>query len=161
MTLLAWLLFLGLLTLLFNNFLGRQDNPNDNVTSTVTDSVTEVLLEQNRAGHYVAKAAINKVPVNIIIDTGASDVSVPSEIAEKTGLIRGPSMEVTTANGTISVYFTVIDSIELGHINLRNVRANINPHMGNDFVLLGMSFLQHLEFTHSQGKMVLRQHNIK
>jgi aspartyl protease family protein len=159
MTLLAWFLFLGVLTVLFGNFLERESNPNRDVTGTENGGAIEVILEQNRAGHYVANARINDVPVAVMIDTGASNVSVPADLAEKTGLVRGPAMEVTTANGTIRVYMTVIDRIELGRITLNNVRASINPHMNNEFVLLGMSFLEKLEFSQSRGNLTLRQHN--
>jgi aspartyl protease family protein len=157
MTLIAWLIFLGMLTLIFGDFLEKQDNPNYEVRSFINEGMTEVILEQNRAGHYVARAKINSNPVNVIIDTGASDVSVPATIAEKSGLIPGPAMEVITANGTIQVSITIIDSVELGQITLHNVRASINPYMKDDFVLLGMSFLEKLEFTQSQGTMILRQ----
>jgi aspartyl protease family protein len=65
-------------------------------------------------------------------------------------------MEVSTANGTIPVYITKIDSIQLGQIKFYNIRANINPYMDENYVLLGMSFLENLEITQSRGKMVLR-----
>jgi len=156
MTLLAWLVFLGLLTLLFGNFLDRQDNPNNEVISLDNNGIIEVTLNQNRSGHYVAVAKFNNTPVNIIIDTGATDVSVPQAIADKIGLKRGAVMEVSTANGTIPVYITKIDSIQLGQIKFYNIRANINPYMDENYVLLGMSFLENLEITQSRGKMVLR-----
>ena len=157
MTLLAWVIFLGILTLLFSGFIEQQNNPNSDVKSQVSNGVIEVILEQNRAGHYIANAKINTIPVDVIIDTGASEVSIPAGIAEKMGLIRGPAMEVITANGTIQVYITKIDTMEIGEITLHNIRANINPYVTDDFVLLGMSFLEKLEFTQSQGIMRLRQ----
>ena len=159
MIVIAWIIFLGILTLLFSKYLNHQDNPNYNVVSQTSAGISEVTLEQNRGGHYVATARFNNNPVNVIIDTGATDVSVPAEIADRIGLQRGPVMEVITANGTIPVYITIIDSIELGQIVLSNVRASINPYMDNDFVLLGMSFLKQLEFTQSNGRLIIRQHN--
>jgi aspartyl protease family protein len=157
MTLLSWIGFLGVLTLLFGNLLDQQENPNKEITSITNGGVIEVILDQNKFGHYVATANFNNIPVDLIIDTGATDVSVPENIAEKIGLKRGSPMEVMTANGTISVFMTKIDTIELGKITLHNVRANINPHIQDDFVLLGMSFLENLDITQSQGKMVLRK----
>ncbi|MGK0298467.1 MAG: aspartyl protease family protein [Gammaproteobacteria bacterium] len=160
MTLLAWLVFLGLLTLLFGNILDRQENPNNEVISLDDNGSIEVTLIQNRSGHYVAVAKFNNTPVNIIIDTGATDVSVPEAIADKIGLRRGAVMEVSTANGTIPVYATKIDSIQLGQITSYNIRANINPHMEENYVLLGMSFLENMEITQSRGKMVLRHNKL-
>ena len=158
MTVLAWLLFLGLLTLLFGDFLDRQVNPNEEVGSRAAPGGgVEVVLEQNRAGHYVATARINGVPVDVMVDTGASHVSVPAGIAEQAGLERGAAMAVSTANGVIPVYATWIERIQLGDLALRDVRASINPHMDEDFVLLGMSFLKELEFTQRRGQLILRQ----
>lgn len=158
MTLLAWVVFLLVLTVLFGDLLDRQINPNDEVQSRISGNVTEVVLEQNRAGHYVATALFNDVPVDVIIDTGASDVSVPAGLANLLGLERGREMTAMTANGSITVYRTLIGSIELGDIVVKNVRANINPYMDDNYVLLGMSFLQQLEFTHMQGRLILKQY---
>lgn len=158
MTLLAWISFLLVLTVLFGKLLDQQVNPNDVVQSRISGNVTEVVLRQNRAGHYVATALFNEIEVDVIIDTGASDVSVPSGLANRLGLVRGRELAAVTANGTIPVYQTLIDSIELGDIVVNNVRANINPYMDDNFVLLGMSFLQQLEFTHLQGRLILKQY---
>lgn len=157
MTLLAWVLFLGLLTLLFGDLLDRQLNPNQEVMSRAVPGGVEVVLDRNRAGHYVATARINGVPVEVIVDTGASHVSVPARIAERTGLEPGAAMAVSTANGTVPVYATWIDRIQLGELSLSGVRASINPHMDEDFVLLGMSFLKDLEFTQRRDQLILRQ----
>jgi aspartyl protease family protein len=159
MTILAWLVFLGMLTMVFGNFLDRQTNPNSKVASLTSADGIEVVLEQNRGGHYVATAAFNGTPVDVIVDTGATDVSVPAGIADRIGLTRGPMMEVSTANGNIPVYATVIDTIRLGELVLHNIRASINPYMDEEFVLLGMSFLKQVEFSQRQGQLILRQHN--
>jgi aspartyl protease family protein len=95
--------------------------------------------------------------VDVIVDTGATDVSVPLTIASQLELKRGTKMDVSTANGTISVYSTRIDSIKLGDIIVHDVRATINPYMEDDVVLLGMSFLDQLEFSHSNNELVLKQ----
>jgi aspartyl protease family protein len=157
MTLLAWVLLLGLLTVLFSAYLDKESNPNTQVVSRTVGSNTEILLDQNRQGHYVATAAFNGLPVDIMIDTGATEVSVPGTIAERIGLVRGAVMEVSTANGTIPVYATMIDSIQIGEIVLHNVRANINTYMDEEFVLLGMSFLKRVEFSQKQGQLILTQ----
>ena len=158
MVLLAWAAFFIVLSLLFAELRDREFNPNRQISSQVKGGAAEVTLTQNRAGHYVATANINGVLADVMIDTGASDVSVPLDLAQKMGLERGPMIPVSTANGTIRVYGTRIESIELGHIRLKNVRANINPHMYNDYVLLGMSFLDQVEFSHSQDILILRQY---
>jgi aspartyl protease family protein len=41
---------------------------------------------------------------------------------------------------------------------LQQVRASINPNMQGNEVLLGMSFLKHLEFTQRGDSLTLRQY---
>ncbi len=71
----AWILGLALLTMLFSDYLGGQRNPNREVAGRQTDDFIEIVLEQNRGNHYVASASINQVPVEVLLDTGASSVS--------------------------------------------------------------------------------------
>ncbi len=155
---LAWIVLLGLLTLYFKGVLQQQHNPNINVISSSSTDHKEVILKRNRIGHYVANGQINDHPVEFILDTGASMVSVPETLAKSLGLKRGPVMDVSTANGTISVYFTWLDRVQLGNIVLTDIRASINPYMSGNEVLLGMSFLKKLEFTQRGELLMLRQY---
>ena len=154
----GWLLAVGLLTALFSGWLDRRENPNQSVVGTVTEGgVREVVLEQNRAGHYVATGTINEMPVTFLLDTGATDVSVPSRLVGRLGLVRGAPRQVRTANGVITIYATRLDRIAIGNIALGAIRAHINPEESGDEVLLGMSFLRHVEFTQRGRELILRQ----
>ena len=158
MTVLAWILVLGLLSAFFGGWLEKRHNPNQQVHSELRDDgVREVVLRQNRAGHYVANGAINGHKVTFLLDTGATSVSVPSNVAGPLGLKRGAPQRATTANGTITTYGTRLDEVRLGNIRLENVRADINPHMKSNEVLLGMSFLRKLEFTQRDRELTIRQ----
>ncbi len=154
----AWIILLVMLTLFFNKYLRHQHNPNENVISYNKADYQEVKLQRNRYGHYVASGEINGKPVEFILDTGATMVSIPERIADTLRLERGPVMEVSTANGTIPVYATRLDEIQLGDIVLRDIRASINPYMDEDGILLGMSFLKHLEFSQRGEQLTLRQY---
>jgi len=155
MVIISWILLLIFLTLFFNNLLEDQRNPNQNITGSANHSFSEVILERNHYGHYVATAHINRVPVEVMVDTGATTISIPEDLAKKLGLKRGPAIQVETANGTITAYVTNLDSVALGEIELNNIPANINPY--SDDVLLGMSFLKQLEFTQRGKQLTLRQ----
>ena len=158
MTVLAWIVVLGLLSALFGGWMEHLNNPNQQVRSEVrTDGVREVVLRQNRSGHYVATGAINGQKVTFLLDTGATSVSVPAKVAHRLGLRRGAPMRANTANGVITTYSTRLDEVRLGDIELNNVRADINPHMRSDDVLLGMSFLRQLEFTQRDRELTIRQ----
>ena len=154
----AWVVALGLLASLFSELIEEQRNPNRNVTSILTGSgEAEVSLAQNRQGHYVASGLINGEPVVFLLDTGATDVSVPVALARRLGLKRGAPIQAQTANGVVTTYRTRLDSVQLGSIGLTGVRAHINPGMRGNEVLLGMSFLRDLEFSQREGMLTLRQ----
>jgi aspartyl protease family protein len=153
----AWLLALGLLTWIFSGWLDTQRNPNRQVKSVVEDGVYAVTLERNRYGHYNASGLINGREVEFLLDTGATTVSVPATVAQQLDLKQGPPVLSSTANGTITTYLTRLASVSVGDITLHNVKANINPHMGGNEVLLGMSFLKHLEFIQRGDTLILKQ----
>lgn len=153
----AWVLVLGLLTLFFTQWQAREFNPNQAPESRVTDGGREVVLQRNRYGHYVATGSINGRDVTFLLDTGATHISVPGGLAADLGLEPGPSYRVGTANGTITVRGTTVDTLTLGPIRLHQVRANINPYMDGDEVLLGMSALRDLEFSQRGDRLTLRQ----
>ena len=155
----AWIVAVGILTAYFSGWLDKRDNPNQQVAGvTSEEGVHEVRLRQNPSGHYVATGMINGVAVRFLLDTGATNVSVPERVAKKLKLKVGHAEQVETANGTITTYFTRLDRVDLGTIHLNGVRAHINPHMDSDEILLGMSFLRNLELVQRDGSLTLRQY---
>lgn len=156
MVILAWILLLVFLSLFFNKLLNEQRNPNQMVGGAVSGNTNEIILERNRYGHYVATAQINSQDVEVMVDTGATTVSIPETLAKKLKLKRGPAIQVETANGMITAYVTRLDEVRLGTITLNNVPANINPYSRD--ILLGMSFLKQLEFTQRGRQLTLRQY---
>lgn len=156
MTIIFWLLLMASLTLFFNGFIDKRDNPNRHLASMAVDGNQEVVLDRNRAGHYVAPGKINGHDVMFLLDTGATNISIPAGIASEAGLQQGRPAMVGTANGVITVYQTQLDTVQLGSITLQDISANINPHMPDEIVLLGMSFMKHLEMTQREGALTLR-----
>ena len=154
---LAWLLALGLLTVGFNYWLDAQKNPNREVKSLLIEASPAVVLERNRYGHYHARGQINGQDVEFLLDTGATEVSVPLVVANRLGLHKGVEMPVNTANGILIVYATRLERVQLGNIVLHNVKAHINPGVKTDEVLLGMSFLKQLEFSQRGNTLTLIQ----
>jgi aspartyl protease family protein len=156
MVIAAWVLLLVLLTLFFNDRLDRQKNPNQQLATAMTGGTPEVRLQRNRFGHYVATGTINGHPVEFMLDTGASDVSIPEKIADKLGLQRGQTMQYQTANGTITAWQTIANEIQLGPLIIGPVRASINPYDRSNAVLLGMSFLKQLDFSQQGNTLTLK-----
>lgn len=159
MTFAAWVIFLILLTLFFNSKLEQQRNPNQAVFSQVNEAgVQEVMLKRNRFGHYVTSGTVNGHDVEFLLDTGASDVAIPAQLADELGLARGMPVQYQTANGVITAYRTTLDSVSIGPMSVHNVPASINPGMRDMEILLGMSVLKHVEFTQRGDTLILRPH---
>ena len=158
MIVIAWLLIFGLLIWFFGVLEKNKRNPNQNVsTQVLSGGEKQVVLESSRYGHYIATGKINNTKVTFLVDTGASYVSVPEAVANKVGLKKGAEMLVSTANGTVSVYATTLDEVSIGEIKRYNIKADINPHMEGDEILLGMSFLRDLSITHKGDQLTIRQ----
>lgn len=159
MVIAAWIGVLLLASVFFGKLLERQHNPNQQLAMQGADG--PVQLKRNKFGHYVATGTINGQPVVFMLDTGASDVSVPAPLARRLELRRGMASTYNTANGPVVAYQTILDEVRLGGIVLRDIPASINPGMQDDEVLLGMSFLKHLEFTQRGDTLTLRQNRVQ
>lgn len=156
----GFVLALIMLTTLFDGFLETTRNPNSNPQSlTNAFGETELVLQSNRQGQYVLTGYVNNIPTEFILDTGATDVVIPSELAQASGLEYGYQGQAMTANGLVSIYSTVIDELRLGDITLYNVRASINPAMHESMVLLGMSALAQVELNQQGSNLTLRYNN--
>ena len=158
MMIFAWVIALAMLSLLFSDALENRRNPNRDIhTTAAADGQRQVVLKRNRQGHYFAAGRINGQAVTFLLDTGATVVSVPRDVARRLNLKRGAKSYAATANGVIETYATRLDSVAIGDIELRDVAAHINPYSSSDDILLGMSFLRHLELTQRGGTLTLRR----
>ncbi|EIK96976.1 hypothetical protein PMM47T1_09961 [Pseudomonas sp. M47T1] len=154
---LFWAALLFLASRYFAHLQQSRENPNPVVASEHGQGFVEVRLASNGQGHFVASGMINGKPVQFMLDTGATDVAVSRSLAEKLKLPYGYPITVSTANGNAQGYRTRLDSLQLGDIVLKDVRAVAIPDMDGDQVLLGMSALKQLEFSQRGGTMLLRQ----
>ena len=152
-----WIALMVMVYFLFDNLLEQDYNPNQQVINQQDDRQNIVTLKRNRYGHYVAQGKINNQPVTFLLDTGASDISIPDKIARKLNLKYGSEQRYQTANGVITGNLTTLNKVSIGNIKLDNVRASINPKMKDDEILLGMSFLKFIEFTQRGDTLILRQ----
>ncbi len=158
MMILSWALLLVLLSFLFNDILEKQNNPNQEpLTLQDAQGASQVVLQRNRAGHYVANGRINGQPVLFLLDTGATDVAISDELAKSLDLPRGRQLISQTANGTVISWQTRLAEVALGGITLNDVRASVLPTMTGNEVLLGMSFLKRLEWTQRGDQLTLKK----
>jgi aspartyl protease family protein len=122
--------------------------------SSGTQSVT--LIADSR-GHFVSSAMINGVTVRVLVDTGATMISMSNDEARRLGINyeAGQRTYSSTANGLVPTYRVKLDEVRLGDVTLNNVDGLV--HMGNELpiVLLGMSFLNRMEMKRDGDKMTL------
>jgi aspartyl protease family protein len=158
MLILAWGIGLWLVARWFGDFDVQRKNPNQIPVSHHGDGYVEVSLTGNGAGHFLANGALNGKKVTFIIDTGATDVALSSQLAASLELPHGSPVLLSTANGRVEGWRTQIEKLQLGDIVLHDVRALVAPNIDGDQVLLGMSALRQLEFTQRGGALLLRQY---
>src|ERR1700754_207769 len=117
---LIWLALIGGVGWLFYGYLANELNPNR--APQVTGS-GEIVLKRNRAGHFVAGGAINGHKVTFLVDTGATQIAVPQELADKLGLKRGLPIQLMTAAGPARGYMTRLSSVDLASLHLNDAAA--------------------------------------
>jgi aspartyl protease family protein len=152
----AWIVGIALLVLFFQDLLDRQHNPNRDPVQ-LGDGRAGVVLQRNRMGHYVASGEINGERVTFLLDTGATSVALPLTLARRLGLRLVPGGMSKTANGMVETWGTRLDSVALGGLVVRNVRAAVLPNMPGDDVLLGMSYLRHFELIQRGDTLTVRR----
>lgn len=117
-----------------------------------------VELTREADGHFYAEVEVNSGSVRFIVDTGATAVALTGDDAREMGLYwtedeLGPVAR--GANGMVRGKVIVIDRMQLGEVEARNVRAAIVPE-GLDVSLLGQTFLSQVNSVNISGdRMVI------
>lgn len=112
-----------------------------------------LVMKQSNNGHYFVDGSINDQNINFVIDTGASVVTIPQQMANAAGLVCQRDMMLQTANGVIRTCLTVIRKLKFGSFTLTNVQASIAPNLGQP--LLGMNVLNQFRVEQDSGEMRL------
>lgn len=137
---LVWgLIFMGLIAVygLWNDISGNFNSRQ----ATVSDQ--EIRVPRSPDGHYYLTLDINEVPIEFLVDTGATDLVLTQEDARKVGIdIENLAFlgQALTANGTVKIARTRLDKIELGGFVDHRFLASVNGGQMNGS-LLGMSYL--------------------
>jgi aspartyl protease family protein len=126
------------------------------VSRAVGHSRASVTLEPDSGGHYLVQGQINGGAVRMLLDTGATAISLPASDAARLGINyrKGKIDYVTTANGTMPVYRIALDTVKVGDIEMHQVDAVVQES-GLPFILLGMSFLNRTDMRRDGEQMVL------
>ena len=117
-----------------------------------------ISIPRDEQMQYRTTAEINGVRLPVVVDTGANIVALNSRHARAVGLDpeEGIPSQVQTAGSVVPARRVRLDSVSVGGIRIDAVDATI---IDGDFpavVLLGMSYLQHVELEDRGGVLTLR-----
>lgn len=111
-------------------------------------------------GHFLIAGAINGAPVRMLVDTGASLVSISPSAARRMGidLTTGRQITLNTANGQAPGVAVTLRVVEALGSTVREVAGVVmSQDMKGGDVLLGMSFLQHFDLNIEGNRLSARR----
>lgn len=116
-----------------------------------------VTLTRDFRDQYQTNISINGRTVLALVDTGASSVAMSGSQARALGIeyYGGQIGRVSTASGTAKAYSVVLRSVNVGGIEINNVRASIIEGDYPRIVLLGMTYLRHVKMEERDGVLTL------
>jgi len=119
--------------------------------------LTTVVLRKNHRNEYRMKISINGRSVDAVVDTGASSMAMSSQEAERLGIAYGlgEPTAIATAGGMSSGYTISLNKVEVGGIAVPHVNAIVIQGDYPNVVLLGMSFLEHVNLQEHNNILTL------
>lgn len=117
-----------------------------------------LVLQPDSRGHFKGSGFINRQPMQYMVDTGASSVAIGRPDAERLGLpfLQGQPVMLSTANGNAKGWRVRLSSVRIGDIEAFGIDAVVTSEP-MPYVLLGNSFLSHVQMTRQSHEMVLQQ----
>jgi len=101
----------------------------------------------NRMGQYLTQAQVDGRDLHMMIDTGATLVSLTNEDASALGIRPSPSeftIRLQTANGISKAARIWLPHVRVGAVEVHDVEALVMAPGASEVNLLGMSFLGRL-----------------
>lgn len=128
------------------------------ITTPNPAKVQRVLVIKRHAnGHYLVEGAINGKALTFLVDTGASVVSLPRNLADQANISCQQQTLLQTANGASNACSGNLTQLKIGDFVLKDVTVMIAPNL--DQPLLGMNVLQQFRIEQDNGEMRLTPKN--
>ncbi|HMD62815.1 MAG TPA: TIGR02281 family clan AA aspartic protease [Stellaceae bacterium] len=116
-----------------------------------------IVYPANERGHVILDAAVNGASVRVLVDTGASLVTLTPADARAAGIDPGRlvfSGRVSTANGPAPMASVTLREVRIGQLSVYDVPAAVLENL--NLSLLGMSFLGRLQgYEMRDGKLTI------
>lgn len=119
-----------------------------------------VSIYRDPQGTYTTVGSINGIPVNFLVDTGATAIAMGAEQARRLGVdfrLEGRKIGIRTAAGRANAFEVKLTTVKVGDIEQKNVVAYIIEGDAPKTVLLGMSYLNRLKISNEGHVMHLEQ----
>ncbi len=117
-----------------------------------------IVLTAGSGGHFLTQGQINGRSAQLMVDTGASVVSLSTADADRAGLNykNGLMVGMSTANGVVPAWRLKLNTVRVGDVVVYDVDAVVSAG-AMPFVLLGNSFLTRFQMTRTNDQMVLEK----
>ena len=159
-------IWIGIMALLLLGYSYKGDLLNTRIAAVLLPNHARIgsngslLLRASADGHFYVEAEINGVPVNFMIDTGASDVVLSRQDAQRIGLNTEAlsfTRRYSTANGMTRGAPIMLTQLSIASVTLDHFPASVNE--GDlDNSLLGMTALNRLGGFSIQGDEMIIGH---
>ena len=128
------------------------------ISSSYTPPTGTIVAISRDNNQYRTTGSINGRPVTFLVDTGATVVAMNTQHARGLGLDlrQARAFNTTTASGQVKSLLLMVPQITVGDIKVNNVSVAVLPGEFPVDILLGMSFLKHIEMSENAGLMLLK-----
>ena len=129
--------------------------------ATITDGKDNsvIVVRSRGSAHFIVDAEINFAPLQMLVDTGASVITLTAEDARLAGIVTRDlryDVVVSTANGTARAAPVTLDRIAIGPIEFTRVVALVAEEGALEISLLGNNFLNGLtSYTVTGNQLIL------
>lgn len=130
--------------------------------SKLRDQEYVIPLIATSGGNFMVEVNFNnRVKALLMVDTGASLVTISDKLAKKLGYrtsSKSAQIPFTTAGGMVWMPMIALNTVSVGDATVDLVEASVNDQMGDMDGLLGMSFLgdYRVEMDTARSQMILR-----
>jgi aspartyl protease family protein len=154
---LGWLMIGGVVAVAHSNWqaielaarrmVGELTPPIASVEPEISTGGERIVIERTKGTPFRVPVEINGAKVTMMVDTGASIVTLSHEDAKAAGINVDKldyTVSIFTANGKSNAAGVKLDRVAIGTIERRNVRALVAREGMLERSLLGLSFLDTL-----------------
>ena len=127
----------------------------DPVVRSIANGRAEIVVPVARDGHFYLEGAVNGTPMTFLVDTGASYVSIGSDLAARANLPEGVAGFFGTANGSVEGRIVRSQTVRADVFEVSGITVAVMPAR-SEFGLLGQNFLRYFTVSQSDGRLVLR-----